>query len=300
MAETILQTIAARTRLRVEEAKKAVPYAQMRAQAEAISRAQTEVISRAQTEAISRAQAEAIGRAQAEAAGGAQGPDTPPAAFPFAAALAGEDIAFICECKKASPSKGVIAEEFPYLQIAREYEQAGAACLSVLTEPDWFLGSNAYLEQIAKTVRIPCLRKDFTVDPYMICEARTLGAAAVLLICSLLDEKELEEYLALTHELGMSALVEAHDPAEIDMAVKAGAGIIGVNNRNLKDFSVDVGNSRKLRSLVPAEVLFVAESGIREPADVQALREAGVDAVLVGETLMRAQDKKARLAWLRG
>ena len=219
--------------------------------------------------------------------------------FPFERALSALDIGFICECKKASPSKGLIAPDFPYLQIAREYEAAGAACISVLTEPKWFLGSDQYLEEIARSVSVPCIRKDFTVDAYMIYEAKLLGASAVLLICSLLDLETLKDYRQLCDSLGLSALVEAHDEAEIEMALRAGARIIGVNNRNLKDFTVDVGNSRRLRALVPEEVLFVAESGITGPEDIQVLREAGVNGVLIGESLMRAPDKKAMLEYLR-
>ncbi len=220
--------------------------------------------------------------------------------FPFEKALAGDDISFICECKKASPSKGVIAEDFPYLAIAREYEAAGAACISVLTEPKWFLGSDEYLREIAKTVSIPCIRKDFTVDEYMIYEAKLLGAGAVLLICSLLPEETMKHYIKICDTLGLSALVEAHDDEEIAFALRAGARIIGVNNRNLKDFTVDVHNSVKLRSLVPKSVLFVAESGIRTAGDINILRKANVNAVLIGETLMKAENKKAMLDELRG
>ncbi len=220
--------------------------------------------------------------------------------FPFEKALSGEDIGFICECKKASPSKGLIAPEFPYVQIAKEYEAAGAACISVLTEPKWFLGSDEYLKEITATVKTPCIRKDFTVDPYMIYEAKVLGASAVLLICAILDTETIREYIGICDELGLSALVEAHDPEEIASAVKAGARIIGVNNRNLKDFTVDVHNSERLRKLVPAETLFVAESGIRTAEDIEVLRKAGVNGVLIGETLMRSPDKKAMLDDLRG
>ncbi len=220
--------------------------------------------------------------------------------FAFEKALRKPGISFICECKKASPSKGLIAPDFPYLQIAREYEAAGADCISVLTEPKWFLGSDIYLREIADTVTIPCLRKDFTVDEYMIYEAKTLGASAVLLICSLLDEARIAKYLDICHRLGLSALVEAHDAAEVKSALSAGARIIGVNNRNLKDFSVDTDNSRKLRELIPPDVLFVSESGVSCPEDAAKLREIGADAVLVGEALMRAADKKARLRELRG
>lgn len=219
--------------------------------------------------------------------------------FIFEYALRKPELSFICECKKASPSKGIIAENFPYLKIAQEYEQAGADCISVLTEPKYFLGADSYLQEIAQAVTVPCLRKDFVVAPYMLYEARVLGAAAVLLICSLLTEKELAEYLAICDSLGMSALVEVHNAAEISMAIHAGARIIGVNNRNLSDFSVDMANSNRLRELVPPEILFVAESGIKTAADVQVLREIGADAVLIGELLMRADNRSAMLAELR-
>lgn len=219
--------------------------------------------------------------------------------FEFEKALAGEDIAFICECKKASPSKGLIAPDFPYLEIAKAYEAAGANCISVLTEPKWFLGADAYLQEIAAAVTIPCIRKDFTVDDYMIYEAKVLGAKAVLLICSILTEEQVKDYIGVCDSLGLSALVEAHDEAEVEMAVRAGARIIGVNNRNLKDFSVDTENSRKLRAMIPKGVIFVSESGVKSKEDVAALRAIGSDAVLIGETLMRAADKKAKLDELR-
>lgn len=220
--------------------------------------------------------------------------------FTFEKALQKPRISFICECKKASPSKGLIAPDFPYLEIAKEYEAAGADAISVLTEPKWFLGSDAYLREIAKTVSIPCLRKDFTVDEYMIYEAKLLGASAVLLICAILSEAQIKEYLALCEELGLSALVEAHDEAEVEMALRAGARVIGVNNRNLKDFTVDTENSRRLRERIPKQVLFVSESGVSKAEDVKRLSEIGADAVLVGEALMRATDKKQMLLNLRG
>lgn len=226
--------------------------------------------------------------------------DLPKGEFEFEKALTGGDIAFICECKKASPSKGVIAEDFPYLQIAKDYEKAGAACISVLTEPTRFLGSDEYLREIAEEVSIPCIRKDFTVDEYMIYEAKLLGAKAVLLICSILSEQQISDYIAVCDELGMSALVEAHDEVEVEMAIRVGARIIGVNNRNLKDFSVDTGNSRRMRALIPENIIFVSESGVKDAEDIRMLRESGVDAVLIGETLMRAEDKSAKLAELRG
>ena len=220
--------------------------------------------------------------------------------FEFEKALTKGDIAFICECKKASPSKGIIAEEFDYLQIAKDYEAAGADCISVLTEPKWFLGKDEYLRDIANTVNIPIIRKDFVVDEYMIYEAKILGAKAVLLIVAILTEQELFKYIRICDSLGLTALVEAHDEIEIMKAVRAGARVIGVNNRNLKDFSVDTANSTKLRNLIPGDVLFVSESGIKEASDIKALRVAGVDAVLIGETLMRATDKKAKLEELKG
>lgn len=219
--------------------------------------------------------------------------------FPVERALSSGDISFICEVKKASPSKGIIAEDFPYLKIAKEYEEAGAACISVLTEPSRFLGSDTYLKEIAETVHIPVLRKDFTIDAYQIYQAKVLGASMVLLICALLDEPTIREYIGICDSLGLSALVEAHDEAEIDMAVRAGARIIGVNNRNLKNFTVDVHNSERLRKLVPQNIFFIAESGIRTQDDIRVLHEAGVNGVLIGETLMRSDDKKAMLDELR-
>lgn len=257
----ILQEIAERTRLRVAEEKSAVPLSEMKKRAQDFD------------------------------------PDT---GFPFRNALAAPDISFICEVKRASPSKGLIAEDFPYLQIAKDYEAAGAAAISCLTEPFWFKGSDKYLSDIAATVKIPVLRKDFTVDEYMIYQAKTLGASAVLLICSILSREQLAEYLEIAHSLGLSALVEAHDEQEVQTAVSVGAGIIGVNNRDLKTFTVDINNSARLRKLVPPEILFVSESGIKTPQDIAALRKNGTNAALIGETLMRSPDKKAALAELRG
>lgn len=257
---TILDQLADAARKRVEESKSRVPLHQIKAQALAL----------------------------------------PGGSFAFENALKTPDIAFICECKKASPSKGLIAPDFPYLQIAGEYEQAGAACISVLTEPRWFLGKDEYLQEIARMVQIPCLRKDFTVDEYMIYETKVLGASAVLLICSILSKEQIREYIDLCDQLGLSALVEAHDEAEVQTALDGGARIIGVNNRNLKDFTVDNQNSSRLRKLIPPQVLFVSESGVRTAEDVRQLREMGADAVLIGETLMRAPDKKAKLSELRG
>lgn len=224
----------------------------------------------------------------------------PKGGFSFERALQKPGLSFICECKKASPSKGLIAPDFPYLQIAKEYEAAGADCISVLTEPKWFLGNDAYLREIAEAVSIPCLRKDFTVDAYMIYEAKLLGASAVLLICAILSEAQMKEYLAVCETLGLSALVEAHDEAEVEKALSTGARMIGVNNRNLKDFTVDTENSRRLRSMIPKDTLFVSESGVSGPEDVERLAQIGADAVLVGEALMRAADKKQALSELRG
>ena len=220
--------------------------------------------------------------------------------FPFEKALAKPGMSFICEVKKASPSKGVIAEHFPYVEIGREYENAGADAMSILTEPFYFQGSNDYLTAIRREVSIPLLRKDFTVDEYMLYEAKEIGADAVLLICAILSQTQLEEYAGIARELGLSALVEAHDEQEIQMALRAGAKIIGVNNRNLKDFTVDISNSIRLRELVPGEILFVSESGMKTRADIAKLEENGTNAVLIGETFMRSDDKAGMLRELRG
>lgn len=257
----ILEEIAKRTIERVAEEKAAVPLSEMKKRAEALD---------ANT------------------------------GFPFRKALSGDEISFICEVKRASPSKGLIAPDFPYLDIARDYERAGAAAISCLTEPYWFKGKDEYLTEISKAVKIPVLRKDFTVDEYMIYQAKTLGASAVLLICSILSKEQLSEYLETAHSLGLSALVEAHDEDEVRTALSVGAGIIGVNNRDLRTFTVDISNSARLRKLVPPEVLFVSESGIKTAADIEALRSNGTNAVLIGETLMRSPDKKAALDELRG
>lgn len=257
----ILEEIAARTVQRVAEEKAAVPLSEMKKRAEALD---------ANT------------------------------GFPFRKALSGDEISFICEVKRASPSKGLIAPDFPYLDIARDYERAGASAISCLTEPFWFKGRDEYLAEISNAVKIPVLRKDFTVDEYMIYQAKTLGASAVLLICSILSKEQLSEYLGIAHSLGLSALVEAHDEDEVRTALSVGAGIIGVNNRDLRTFTVDINNSARLRKLVPSEVLFVSESGIKTAADIEALRSNGTNAVLIGETLMRSPDKKAALDELRG
>ena len=218
----------------------------------------------------------------------------------FRKALNRPGLNFICEVKKASPSKGLIAPDFPYMDIARQYEAAGAAAISVLTEPTRFLGSDRYLEEIRKAVQTPLLRKDFTVDAYMIYQAKILGADAVLLIAALLSDSQLQEYRLAAESLGLDALVEAHDEEEVARALKSGARVLGVNNRNLKDFTVDIGNSLRLRPLVPKTIPFVAESGIRTRQQTAELEQAGVNGVLIGETLMRSPDMKAMLEQLRG
>ena len=218
----------------------------------------------------------------------------------FEDALRREGLSFICEVKKASPSKGIIAEDFPYLDIARAYEEAGADCISCLTEPKWFLGSDQIFREIRSAVATPMLRKDFVVDEYQIYQAKRMGANCVLLICALHDTATIAKWLELCHELGLAALVEAHDGREIASAVAAGARIIGVNNRNLKDFSVDFSNAARLRELIPPQTVYVAESGVSSPADAAALRAIGADAVLIGEMLMRAADKKRMLKALKG
>lgn len=272
---TILDQLADYARYRVEKAKEKKPLEEIREEALAASR-------------------------RSAPGPGTSAPDFREP-FRFEKALAADgDIHFICECKKASPSKGLIAPDFPYLEIARQYEEAGASAISVLTEPKWFLGSPEYLREIAEEVKVPCLRKDFTVDPYMIYEAKLLGASAVLLICAILDTGTLAEHLETADSLGLSAIVEAHDETEVASAVSAGARIIGVNNRNLKDFTVDIYNSIRLRSCAPAGTIFVAESGIRTPEDVETLRQNGVNAVLIGEQLMRAGSPKEELNRLRG
>ena len=220
--------------------------------------------------------------------------------FPLEKALTKQDINFICEVKKASPSKGIIAQDFPYLTIAKEYELAGASAISVLTEPDYFLGEDKYLQEIAQNVSIPVLCKDFIIDEYQIYKAKILGASAILLICAILDDETLKKFFTLAEKLGLSCLVEAHDENEIKRALKVQARIIGVNNRNLKDFTVDVENSLKLRSLVPENVIFVSESGIKTKDDIEKLRVHQVQAVLIGETFMRAKDKVLALNELYG
>ena len=216
----------------------------------------------------------------------------------FLEALKKPGMSYICEVKKASPSKGLIAPDFPYLDIAKEYEQAGASAISCLTEPFYFQGADRYLQEISQAVNIPVLRKDFTVDEYMLYQAKAFGASAVLLICAILDNSQLKAFGELTQELGLDALVEAHDQWEVDRALNLGAKIVGVNNRNLHDFTVDMGNSIRLRNMAPADTVFVSESGIKTAEDIRILYENQVDAVLIGETLMRSPDKKAALGVL--
>lgn len=260
MSENILNKIASATRQRYAQIMKTTPMSQIKANALAM----------------------------------------PQGGFEFETALKKQGLSYICEVKKASPSKGLISPDFPYLEIARQYEAAGADCISCLTEPQWFLGSNEYLRRIAEAVSIPVLRKDFTVCDYQIYEAKLLGASAVLLICALLSQDEIMEYAAVCDALGMSALVEAHDEREIESALSAGARIIGVNNRNLKDFSVDVNNSTRYRKMIPQNVLFVSESGIKTRADTAVLEQNKTDAVLIGEALMRSPDIANALKELKG
>ena len=283
----ILDEIAAKTKERVAEQKKKVPLEEMKRQALDIVARETDNGS------------------------------SPYSKFPFRDNLAADGISFICEVQKASPSKGLIAPDFPYVEIAKEYEAAGASAISVLTEPFYFQGSNQFLMDIKNEVNIPLLRKDFTVDEYMIYEAKVIGASAVLLICAILDDEQLGLYLQLAHELGMSALVEAHDEGEVRRAIACGAGIIGVNNRDLRTFTVDIMNSVRLRKLIPDTVpatdtgatadtlapqkmVYVSESGIKAKEDIDRLKANGTDAVLIGETFMRSPDKKKLFAELRG
>lgn len=283
-ASDILLEIAAKTRERIEEKQKEKPLAQIRAEAEEI---------RAKELAASGGKPDGAGAAAGAGKSGAHKKS-------FLEALKKPGMSYICEVKKASPSKGLIAEDFPYLEIAKEYEAAGASAISCLTEPFYFKGSDRYLREITDAVDIPVLRKDFTVSEYMIYEAKILGASAVLLICSLLDDVQLKGYMEVAKNLGMDALVEAHDSDEVFRAIAAGAEIIGVNNRDLRTFKVDMGNSIALRALAPADTVFVSESGIRTAGDIGRLRDNDVDAVLIGETLMRREDKKAALEELNG
>lgn len=273
----ILEEIAGKTRERIEEEKRRCSPAEMKGLAEELLRSKKH-----------------------GGAGALTGADNAAAGGCFYRALAVPGMSYICEVKKASPSKGLIAPDFPYLEIAKEYEAAGASAISCLTEPFYFRGADQYLKEITGSARIPVLRKDFTVDEYMIYQAKTLGASAVLLICAILDKVQLRDYRQLAESLGLDALVEAHDETEVEMALDVGAKIVGVNNRDLKTFQVDMQNSIRLRNLAPREVLFVSESGIKGPEEISILREHQVDAVLIGETLMRSTDKKAELERLNG
>jgi indole-3-glycerol phosphate synthase/phosphoribosylanthranilate isomerase len=265
MADTILDQLANYARYRVREAEKKVPLEEVRRRAEEAAK------------------------------------NTPEERkFLFEKNISGDGMHLICECKKASPSKGLISPDFPYLKIARNYEEGGASAISCLTEPKWFLGKKEYLKEIAESVSLPVLRKDFTVDSYMIYETKTLGASAVLLICSLLSEETLREWIGICDSLGLSALVEAHDEREVEMAGRAGARVIGVNNRNLKDFTVDIHNAGRLRKYAPEQAIFVAESGIHKREDVKALEADKVHAALIGEQLMRAKDQKEEIRKLLG
>lgn len=251
---TILEEIAQKTKERVKAQKRTIPFEEMKQKAE-------------------------------------QSVQKDLGSFPFYQAFAGKRGALICEVKKASPSKGIIAEHFPYMEIAKDYENGGASALSILTEPYYFLGDNRYLTEIREQTSLPILRKDFIVDAYQIYETKTLGASACLLICAILGEEQLKEYLSLAHTLGLSALVETHNEEEIAMALRTDAKIIGVNNRDLKDFSVNVKNSGRLRGLVPEDVVFIAESGIKNISQVQELKKAGVNGLLIGETFMLAPNR---------
>ncbi len=301
----ILETITERTRERIAEEKRNIPLTEIRTRAE--QAAQTETRKRAEQAAQTETRKRAEQAAQVTQKSAAK--KEPPCAkhceadlsafLPFEAALRAPGLSFICEVKKASPSKGLIAPDFPYLNIARDYEAAGAAAISCLTEPYWFKGSDRYLEEIVSQVSIPVLRKDFTYDEYMIYQAKALGASAILLICSVLDDAQLKAFHSLAWELGLSALVETHSEEEIERAQRIGASIIGVNNRNLKDFTVDIQNSIRLRKLVDSDTVFVSESGITGAKDMRALYENGTDAVLIGELLMRSGDRRAALAALK-
>lgn len=249
----ILEEIAAKTRERVAEAKNKVSLEEMKQKAESLDT------------------------------------DT---GFPFEKAIKDGSLSFICEAKKASPSKGLIAKDFPYVEIAEEYEKGGASAISVLTEPYWFMGSNEYLKEIRAAVNIPIIRKDFTVDGYMIYEAKVIGADAVLLICAILDDDSLKKYIQIADKLGLSALVEVHDEEEVKRAIVAGARLIGVNNRDLRNFTVDINNSLRLRNLVPEDITFVSESGIKGEKEIKELAEGKVDGVLIGETMMRAGESR--------
>jgi indole-3-glycerol phosphate synthase len=224
-----------------------------------------------------------------------------PAARDFVGALRGTgDVALIAEVKKASPSAGLIRADFDPVQIARTYAEHGAAAISVLTDEQFFQGHLDYLKAVRASVPVPVLRKDFLLDPYQVYEARAAGADAVLLIAECLDDATMTELFQLAAELGMTSLVELYEPENLERVLRLGPSLVGVNNRNLKTFVTDLGHSLRLRPQVPADVAFVAESGIRTRADVERLRQAGVNAMLVGETLMRQPDIAAAVDELLG
>jgi len=273
----ILDELAASTRKRIEKEKEIIPYDTLKEQAEAVARAECEALKKEDRSEIKADRYE----------------------FAFEKALSKEGLSIISEVKKASPSKGVIAEDFPYVRIAAEYEEAGADAISCLTEPERFKGSDLYLKEIVKNVKIPVLRKDFTVDKYMIYQAKLMGASAVLLIAAILSDKELQDYYETADGLGLSCLFEAHDAEEVRRCLAAGARIVGVNNRNLKDFTVDINNSIRLRDMIPNDRIFVSESGMMVPEDVIRLRENGTDAVLIGEMLMRSSDRRGLIKTLK-
>ena len=292
----ILEEIAERTRVRIAEEEAAKPLAQLRKEAEALWEKELAQGVNLPLKPLQEEAGESSAKNSAEAGGR-------PGRYRFYRALQKEGMSYICEVKKASPSKGLIAPDFPYIEIAKEYEAAGASAISVLTEHFYFQGSNEYLTAIHEAVSTPILRKDFTVDPYMIYEAKVIGASAILLICAILTDEQLKSYYELATSLGLSVLVEAHDEKEVRRAIAIGADIIGVNNRDLKTFTVDIMNSVRLRTLIPDSingkpVVYVSESGIRTPEDIDRLRGNGTDAVLIGETFMRSPDKKAALAAL--
>ena len=220
--------------------------------------------------------------------------------FLFKKALAKDGLSFICEVKKASPSKGIIAEDFPYLGIAKSYEKAGADAVSVLTEPEFFKGSGEYLREISQSISLPCLRKDFIIDEYQIYEAKTLGASAVLLICAILEDEKLKSYLELAHSLGLSALVETHNEQELMRAVNSGAEIIGVNNRDLKTFNVDLNTTKQLFAKAPSGKILVSESGIHTESDIELVKAAGANAVLIGEAFMQSENKSELMSRFKG
>jgi indole-3-glycerol phosphate synthase len=220
-----------------------------------------------------------------------------PSALDLASALRGDGIQLIAEVKKASPSRGVIRPDFDPVEIAKIYAGNGAAAVSVLTEARYFQGSLDHLKDIRKALpdKLPLLRKDFIVDPYQIYESRAYGADSLLLIVAILEPEKLQELLGISHELNMSCLVEVHNEAEVEIALKSRAKIIGINNRDLNTFNVDIATTERLRPLIPPDRIVVSESGIKERTDIEKLRQLGIDAVLIGESLMSAPDIAARM-----